>query len=109
MKRIMIIAILFFVFFVLVCCETNDKTGMMAELIELDVQLLDLKIELEKLQSEIEKAKIGRYEIYQNTIIRRDQYLLDTSTGRVWAMRIDPDTKDQWWSELFVGGLHLPE
>jgi hypothetical protein len=44
----------------------------------------------------------SRYAIYLHPVVRADQYLLDTKTGRIWQCYNDPKTKTAWWKELDV-------
>lgn len=43
----------------------------------------------------------GRYQLIQLSEFRRDQYLLDTDTGRVWVMVCAKSTKDGCESTVF--------
>lgn len=91
MKKYLTILVLLFVFFISICCETDSRA-----------KLLDLEMKFQELKAEFKEAQTGRYKIYQNPIVRADQYLLDTVTGKVWGMRMDPKTKEQFWDRLEV-------
>lgn len=63
-----------------------------------------------------EKSEIGRYQLVQLGSFRRDQYLLDTQTGKLWTSecwipgKTPPDCRLNVWNESLVYGLtHSPE
>ncbi len=56
--------------------------------------LLTKKTIADELQScpKILASPNGRYVLGQISIVREDQFLLDTKTGRVWRIVVDPQT-----------------
>lgn len=42
----------------------------------------------------------GRYAIYMNPIVRADQLLLDTRTGRTWQFTQESKEKYMFWHEI---------
>ena len=56
----------------------------------------------------IAKNDIGRYQIYMNPIVRADQLLLDTKTGRTWQFTQESKEKYMFWHEIPRDELSLP-
>ena len=46
------------------------------------------------------QKEIGRYQIYMNPIVRADQLLLDTKTGRTWQFTQESKEKYMFWHEI---------
>ena len=69
------------------------------------------KINYEQLIAEEPSSNLGRYKLLQLGTMRRDQFLLDTATGRMWT-NVCPvpgkglDCKYSYWSEEDVSGLN---
>jgi len=55
----------------------------------------------------------GRYQLIQLSDMRRDQFLLDTQTGKIWsrtcAVSTDADCSISYWSEELVAGKNTTE
>jgi hypothetical protein len=55
----------------------------------------------------ISKNDTGRYQIYMNPIVRADQLLLDTQTGRTWQFTQESKEKYMFWHEIPMDELPL--
>lgn len=53
------------------------------------------------------KSDTGRYQIYMNPIVRADQILLDTKTGRTWQFTQESKDNYMFWHELPKDELKL--
>lgn len=52
---------------------------------------------------------IGRYQIFMHPVVRADQYLLDTKTGRTWQITQESREKYMFWHEIPRDQLTLPD
>ncbi|MBA7666759.1 hypothetical protein ES703_74840 [subsurface metagenome] len=100
MRRIIIIAFLFFMFFVSVCCESKTKARMRYEA---EQQKIHEKATKEGRQFHFMRMRTstpGRYEIFQHQ--QKNVFLLDNMDGRVWIIVEDKETKELVWQEVNV-------
>jgi len=51
---------------------------------------------------------VGRYQIFMHPVIRADEYLLDTQTGRTWQMTQESKEKYIFWHEIPRDELQMP-
>lgn len=54
------------------------------------------------------QKEVGRYQIYMNPLVRADQLLLDTETGRTWQYTQESKEKYMFWHEIPRDELSVP-